>query len=151
MTLEAQIEHDLKQAMLAKDQPVVSVLRLVKSAVLYAKVEKGQRDQELSDADMQALLAKEAKKRQESADLYQKGGNEASAAAELAEKAVIERYLPEQLSEDQLRELVVETVKTMGASSPAQLGQVIGSVKAQAGAAADGSLIAKIAKEVLAG
>lgn len=149
MSLEARVNDDLKQAMLAKDQQLVSTLRLLKSAMLYQKVEKGTRDSELSDVDVQALLAKEAKKRQESADLYEKGGNHTSAEAELAEKAIIERYLPRQMSEDELRHLVTETAAQIGASSPAQMGQLIGAVKAKVGAAGDGSVIAKIAKEVV--
>jgi uncharacterized protein YqeY len=149
MSLEAQINQDLKQAMLAKDQPLVSTLRMLKSAMLYLKVEQGSRDRELSAADVQALLAKEAKKRQESADLYEKGGNADSAQAELAEKAVIEKYLPEQLSEDDLRKLVEETAAALGASTPAQMGQVIGAVKGKVGASGDGAVIARLAKEVL--
>lgn len=148
-SLEARINQDLKQAMLAKDQALVSTLRMVKSALLYIKVEKGTRDSEMSDADVQAVLAKEAKKRQESADLYEKGGNHDSAQNELAEKAAIEKYLPKQMSEDELRQLVTDTASQMGVDSMASMGQVIGAVKAKAGAAGDGALIAKIAKEVL--
>jgi uncharacterized protein YqeY len=135
--------------MLAKDQPLVSTLRLLKSAMLYVKVEKGSRDSELSDADVESLLAKEAKKRQESADLYEKGGNTESAQAELAEKAVIEKYLPKQLSEEELRKLVEETAVALGATTPAQMGQVIGAVKGKVGAAGDGAVIARLAKEVI--
>ncbi|MCA9325331.1 GatB/YqeY domain-containing protein [Candidatus Saccharibacteria bacterium] len=150
MSLEAQIEQDLKQAMLAKDQQVVSTLRLVKSALLYVKVEKGVRDTELDDGEVQALLSKEAKKRQESADLYEKGGNPDSAQAELAEKAIIEKYLPQQIGEDELRQLVTETASQLGITEPTKMGQLIGAVKGKVGAAGDGAVIAKLAKELLA-
>lgn len=148
-SLETQINQDLKQAMLAKDQRLVSTLRMLKSAFLYVKVEKGTRDSELSDADIQSILAKEAKKRQESADLYLKGDNQTMAENELLEKAIIERYLPQQLNEDELRQLVTDTAAQMGIGSMAGMGQLIGGTKAKAGAAGDGALIAKIAKEFL--
>jgi uncharacterized protein YqeY len=96
------------------------------------------------------LLAKEAKKRQESADLYVQGGNQEKAEAELEEKKVIEKYLPEQLSEEEVAKLVDEAIAQTGANSLAQMGQVIGMVKGKVGAAADGALIARLVKEKLA-
>lgn len=150
MTLESRIAQDLKEAMLAGEQQRVVTLRGIKSVLLYEKVAKKlPRDQELSDDEVVALLSKEAKKRQESADLYIKGGSQEKADAELAEKSLIENYLPEQLSEAEVAAAVDAAIAKTGASSQSQMGQVIGMVRQQLGAAADGSLIAKIAKERL--
>jgi uncharacterized protein YqeY len=95
------------------------------------------------------LLAKEAKKRQESADLYVQAGDQVRADAELAEKAIIEAYLPAQLSEAELVALIDEAIAATGASGPQGMGQVIGAVKAKAGASADGALVARLVKEKL--
>lgn len=149
MTLEATIEHDLKTALLAKDERTVSVLRMLKSSFLYAKVAAGSREQGLSDDEALVIIGKEAKKRQESAELYRQGGNTDKAEAEVAEKAILEKYLPAQLSEAELIALVDKTMHELGATDMAQMGQVIGAVKKQAGASADGAMIARAVKERL--
>lgn len=149
MTLETTIDQDLKAAQLARNEQLVSVLRMVKSSFLYAKVAAGTRDSQLSDEAVQDILAKEAKKRQESADLYKQGGNEQKAEAELAEKAIIERYLPAQLSEAELKSVIDTVFSENGATDMSQMGQIIGAVKKQTGASADGALIARLVKERL--
>ncbi len=133
--------------MLAKDEQTVSTLRLVKSALLYTKVASGERDTEMSDDAVMAILGKEAKKRQESADLFTRGGNAGKAQAELAEKAIIERYLPARLDEEEIAAIVDEVLATVGVADQSKMGQVIGMVKQKAGVAADGALIARIVKE----
>src|SRR5437879_2903064 len=95
MSLKQQIDKDIKTEMLAGEKTLVTTLRGLKSVILYAEVATGSRDKGLSDQEIVELLAKEAKKRQESAELYQKGGSQDRAEAELAEKQVIERYLPQ--------------------------------------------------------
>lgn len=147
--LEEKIEQDLKAALLAKDAERVSVLRGLKSVLLNVKVAEGKRDSGLKDDEVQAVLAKEAKKRQESADLYKQGGDEERAGAELAEKAIIEEYLPEQLSEDELAGLIDEAIAATGAKDQKDMGKVIGMVRSKAGAGADGAAIARITKEKL--
>ena len=149
MTTKEAIEKDLKQAMLAGEKELVTTLRGLKSVILYAEVEGGSRDQGLDEDKVSSLLQKEAKKRQESADLYKQGGDSEKEQAELAEKAIIEKYLPEQMSEEELADLVEEAVKATGAEGPKDMGKVIGMVKSRAGASADGSVIARIAKEKL--
>ncbi len=104
--LEQKIEQDLKTALLASDAQRVSVLRGLKSVLLNVKVAEGKRDSGLDDDAVLAIFAKEAKKRQESADLYKQGGSQEKADAELAEKAIIEGYLPEQLGEAELGAMV---------------------------------------------
>lgn len=147
--LKQQLEQDLKTALLAGDKDKATVLRSLKSVILYAEVAKGSREKGLADDEIIVLFSKEAKKRQESADLYFKGGREDRAHAELSEKEIIETYLPMQLSDDELNAIVDDIVASTGASGPQAMGQVIGAVKQKAGAAADGGRIAKAVKERL--
>jgi len=151
--LEQQIEQDIKTALLAGDKTKATTLRGLKAALLNAKVASGQRDSGLTDDEVLPILSKQAKQRQESADLYRQGGNQVKAEAELTEKALIEAYLPAQLSQVEIGKLVDDVIASTGASGPQAMGQVIGQVigqvKVQAGAAADGAVIARLAREKL--
>ncbi len=147
--IKQQIEQDLKTALLAGEKDRVMTLRGLKSAILYAEVAEGAREQGISEEATIMLLAKEAKKRQESADLYRQGGDETRAEAELAEKKIIETYLPAQLSEDELKQVVEAAVVSTGATSIQQMGQVIAAVKKETQGAADGARIAQLVKERL--
>lgn len=147
--LKARLDQDLKAALLAGDKVLATTLRGLKSAILYVEVAKGSRDEGLSDEEIITILSKEAKKRQESADLFAKGGNQEKADAELKEKTVIEQYLPQQLLDEELTTLVDEAVTEVGASGPQAMGQVIGLVKQRAGAQADGGRIALAVKKRL--
>lgn len=145
--LEKKLEDDLKTAMLAGDSQRVQTLRMLKSALLNKKIADGTRDSgEMEDVDVVGIFAKEAKKRQESADLYNQNGQPERATAELAEKAVIDGYLPKQMSQEELEALVDEVINLTGANSASDMGMVIGQVKTKAGAAADGATIAKLVK-----
>jgi uncharacterized protein len=144
--LEEKLEQDIKSSLLAGDSQRVSTLRQVKSVLLNAKVASGKRESGLSDDEVLPILAKEAKKRQESADLYRKGGNQERAEAELAEKAIIEAYLPAQLTEDELVKLIENVIAQSGASGTQAMGSVIGQVKKLAGPTADGGTIARLVK-----
>ena len=143
--LKQQIEQDLKAALLSGDKDRATTLRGLKSVILYAEVAKGVREPGLPDNEIVGLLSKEAKKRQESAELYVKGGSRERADAELAEKAIIEVYLPKQLTEAELEALVDEVVAQSGARSAQAMGQVIAAVKEKA-ATADGATIARLVK-----
>lgn len=147
--LKARIDQDLKTALLAGDKVLATTLRGLKSVILYAEVAEGSREQGLGDDAIIVLLSKEAKKRQESADLYSQGGNEEKAAAELSEKKVIESYLPTQLSDEELSSIVDETIKALGADGPSAMGQVIGAVKQKTAGQADGGRIAQLVKQHL--
>jgi uncharacterized protein YqeY len=149
MTIKELIEQDLKKSLLAGDASRTSVLRGLKSAISYEELAKGLRDKGLDEAATIDVLAKEAKKRQESADLYKQGGDESRAQQELSEKVIIDSYLPAPLSDEELQKLVDETVQKLGAS-PQNMGQIIASIKAAAGGTADGAAIAKLVKERLA-
>ncbi len=149
MSLKTTIDADIKSAMLAGDKTLVTTLRGLKSAILNIEVAEGKRAEGLSDDAIIAVLQKEAKKRQESADLYEQGGSVEKQQAELAEKTVIEKYLPAQLSEGEITKLVEEAIAATGASGMQAMGQVIGAVKAKTGASADGGTIARLVKERL--
>lgn len=150
MSIKETIDQDLKTAMLAGEKTLTTTLRGLKSAILYAEVAKGERETGLPDIEIIDLFAKEAKKRQESADLYVQGGNQERADAELAEKQVIEKYLPTQLSDEELKTIIDDIVTTTGATGNAAMGTVIGAVKAKVGATAEGAKIARFTKERLA-
>ncbi|MFI5270799.1 MAG: GatB/YqeY domain-containing protein [Candidatus Saccharimonadales bacterium] len=147
--LEEKIEQDIKTALLAGDAKKVSALRQVKSVLLNLKVATGKRESGLGDDEVITVLAKEAKKRQESADLYVQGGNKEMADKELEEKALIESYLPAQLSEEEIVALIDKAIEETGANGIQAMGQVIGKVRQAAGPAADGAMIARVVKEKL--
>lgn len=149
MSLKKRLDENLKTAMLSGDKELTTTLRGLKSAITYAEVAKNKRAEGLDDSEIVELFTKEAKKRQESADLYIQGGNEARAKAELREKKIIEEYLPPQMSEAELSELIDKAISKTGAADMTQMGKVIGLVKEQAGSAADGATIAKIVKDRL--
>ena len=142
--LEERLEQDIKSALLAGDAPRVSTLRQIKSVLLNVKVATGKRQSGLSDDEVLPILAKEAKKRQESADLYRQGHDEERAQKELDEKAIIEAYLPQQLSEAELVIIIDEVIKSSGASGSQAMGPVIGQVKQRVGATGDGATVARL-------
>lgn len=147
--LKDAIQADLKAAMLARETDKVEALRGIKSAILYEEVAAGKRESGLSDAEVMAVLKREAKKRQDAIDLYKQGGNEERATKEANEKELIESYLPESLSEDKINELIDEVIKELGLStlSSQDMGKIIGGVKSKGGAQADGALVARLTKE----
>lgn len=147
--LKQQIDQDLKEALLKGNKDLATTLRGIKSAILYAEVAQGIRDTGLSDEEVLKILAKESKKRQESADLYRKGGDEARATAELTEKAAIDAYLPKQLSDEELKQLVEAIVTELHAEGSQDMGKVIAEVKQRSQGAADGARIARFVKERL--
>ncbi len=152
--MEDKIAVDLKAAMIAKDAQRVSVLRSLKSAFTYAMVASGAVNSDgekpaLSEEALQTIVAKEAKKRQESADSFMTAGQPDRADVELAEKAMIDAYLPAKLSQEEIQAMVDDAVANLDEVSMKSMGQVIGAVKAKAGPAADGALIARLVKERL--
>lgn len=145
MSLKQKIDADLKAAMLSGDKILTTTLRGIKSSILDEEIKQGARQQGLSDTDIVGILSKEAKKRQESADVYLQAGDRSRAANELAEKEVITNYLPEQLSEVELEKLADQLILELG-NDPKSMGQIIGQIKAQTQGAADGAIIARIVK-----
>lgn len=149
MSLKTQLADDLKSAMLARDSFLTDLLKGIKSAILNQEIASGKRDEGLSEAEVESLLAREAKKRDEAANLFEQGGNQELADKERREKEIIAKYLPEQLSTEDIEKLVAEAIASTGATEIKDLGKVIGQVKAKAGNSADGALVAKIAKNQL--
>lgn len=147
--LKAKLEADLKQAMLARDGFLVETLRGLKAVILNEEVAKGARDEGLGDEVIEQLFAREAKKRDEAAGLFEQGGNQASADKERAEKEVIARYLPEQMSEAEIQALVDQVIAEVKPEGMKDIGRVIGAVKSRAGNAADGAMIANLVKNSL--
>lgn len=149
MSVAKKIDADLKTAMLTGDRVLATILRGLKSVILYEEVAKGVRNTGLDNDAVIVLLAKEAKKRQESVDLYNKGGDLERAAAEQKEKEIIEAYLPAQISDEELSKIVEEIIETTDATSMQQMGRVIGAVKTKVGVGADGARIAELVKKKL--
>lgn len=149
MALKEQIQNDMKAALLGGNRFEGDVLRDLKAAILNEEVAQGAREAGLGDDKIEALIAKEVKKRKESIALYEANGRPELAEAEQKEIAVLEAYLPQQMSEDEIRDLAVAIITELGANSPQQMGQVIGAIKAKAGTAADGAVVARIVKELL--
>lgn len=151
MSMQEKIESDLKAALLAGDKTKVETLRGLKSAILNETIAQGVKDTGLKEEQIQKVLARESKKRAEAAELYKKGGSNDRAEAELAEKAIVDDYLPEQVDESQIAATVDEEVSKLESPTMADIGKIIGIVRAKLGAGADGATIAKVAKEKLAG
>ncbi len=149
MSLKQRINDEMKAALLGGDRFVGEVLRNLKAAVLNEEVAKNKRDEGLSDAEIEQVIAREVKKRAESAKLYRDNARPELAEPEEQEAEVLKAYLPQQLSEDEVRELARAKIAELGASSLQMMGQVIGAVKAQAGNAADGAMVARVVKEQL--
>jgi len=149
MALKQRIENDLEAALLGGNRFVSDVLRGLKATILNEEVAQGKRDEGLDDATIEQLVAKEVKKRAESAALYEQGGRPELAQTEQQEAEILRQYLPKQLSEDELKSIVEVKIAALGVSGPAAMGQVIGAVKKEVGTAADGATLAKIVKETL--
>lgn len=138
----------MKTAMKARDTVTLESLRAIKSALLLAGTEKGG-SKELSEADEVALVQKLVKQRRDSAAIYKEQGREDLAGPELAQVAVLERFLPEQLSEGEIKEVVEKVIADLGADSMKDMGRVMGTVNQQLAGKADGKTIAMIVKAAL--
>ncbi|MDG1917132.1 MAG: GatB/YqeY domain-containing protein [Flavobacteriales bacterium] len=137
----------IKEAMLAKDSVKLSSLRAIKSAFLVAQTEKGAGD--LDDAAKQKIIQKQVKQRKDAAAIYIQQNRQDLADDEMAQVAVLEEFLPEQLSEDKIREVVTTVIAQVGASSMADMGKVMGAANQQLAGKADGKLIAQVVKSLL--
>jgi uncharacterized protein YqeY len=151
-TIKDRLQTDLTASMKARDELATSTLRMLRAAITNAEV-AGAEAIELTDEQTIAVLRSEAKKRAEAADVYEQAGRAESAAKERAELAVIERYLPAAMSDDELQAIVDEEVANAaaaGAAGQRGMGQVIKAVRERVGAGADGSRIAAMVKSALA-
>ncbi len=149
MALKDTIQNDMKAALLSGDRFVGDTLRNLKAAVLDEEVKQNKRDEGLGDEEIEKIVAREVKKRNESIAIYEQNGRTDLAETERKEADVLTRYLPEQMGEDELREIVTAKIAELGASGPQAMGKVIGAVKQEVGNAADGATLARIVKETL--
>jgi len=149
MPLEQKIMTDLKTAMLAKDEAALRSLRAVKAAILLAKTSEGAGG-ELKEEDEVKLLQKLVKQRKDSLEIFQQQNRADLAKKEEEEIAVIEKFLPKQLSADEIRAELVKVIADTGASSPADMGKVMGAATKQLAGKADGKTISALVKELLA-
>ncbi|ADU96496.1 GatB/YqeY domain-containing protein [Thermovibrio ammonificans] len=148
MGLKERLKADMKEALKAKDKVKLSTIRMINSLIKNAEIEKRG---ELTDDEIVQLLMRYAKQRREAIEMYEKGGRPDLVEKEKAELAVVESYLPKQLSEEELVELVKQVIAEVGASSPKDMGKVMKAVMPKVKGRADGSLVNRIVKELLAG
>lgn len=144
-----QLQEDLKKSMLAKDTERTSVLRMVLSAVNYYEIQKGGAGYEATAEDVLYVIQKEVKMRRDSIEQFMIAGREDLVAKETKEMAILEAYLPSQMSEEDIRMLVKEAIMQTGASSPQDMGKVMGFLMPKTKGKADGGLVSKIVKEEL--
>ncbi|MCF8459393.1 MAG: GatB/YqeY domain-containing protein [Flavobacteriales bacterium] len=148
MSLTDQINNDLKEAMKAKDTLKLTALRAIKSQLLLAATEKGADGQSSDEAGIK-MLQKLVKQRKESAELYLAQGRNDLADPELAEAAIIEKYLPQQLSEAELKPILQAIIAKVGASGPQDMGKVMGAASQELAGKADGKTISSVVKSLL--
>jgi uncharacterized protein len=147
MSLQQRINEELKQAMLAKDAEKLSTLRLLKSALGYAQIEK--KTDQLSDPDSISVIQKEAKKRRDSIEQYRKGGRNDLAEKEARELVVVETFLPQPLSAEELEQIIRATVQELGATSKKEMGLVMKAVQAKVAGRADGKALSAVVGKLL--
>ena len=148
--LKDRLRGDLTAAMKARDQVRTRTLRMALTSVAQAEV-AGPAARELSDAEVIAVLTREAKRRREAADAFAAAGRDEQAAAERAEGVVLDAYLPAQLTDAEIAELVAEAVSQTGASGPGAMGQVMKALAPQVAGRADGARMAAEVRRALAG
>ena len=149
MSLVAKIDADLKAAMMARDAEKLSVLRMLKSAVKYAAIEKGGADSVPSDLDVIAVVRKEAKKREDSITQFTDAGRTELADKEKKELEFLKTMLPAQLTPEKLEVLVKEAIAEVGATSKAQMGSVMKAAQAKAAGQADGKTLSQLVQKLL--
>jgi len=148
MSLKQQIDNDIKAAMLAKNKDELTALRSIKSLILLAETEKGGSGEISLDTENK-LLMKAAKQRKESAEIFAKEGRQELAQKEQLELEVINRYLPKQLSEEEITTAIKKVIEQTGAKGPQDMGKVMGTITKQLAGQADGKLVSEIVKKLL--
>ncbi len=148
--LKQQLRDDLKISMLAKDADRTSVLRMVISAIGYYEINKGGAGYTATDEDVLEVLKKEAKQRKDSIEQFRNGGREELAQKEEQELQMLKAYLPEEMNEEEIAKLVDEAIRSIGASSPQDMGKVMGALMPHTKGKADGAIVSRIVREKLA-
>jgi uncharacterized protein len=143
MTLQERIDSDLKDAMRAKDAARLGVLRMLKSALKYSAIEKAGAEAQLDDVEAVQVIRKQVKQRQDSIESFEKGGRPELAAKEKEELAILQAYLPQGLSAEELEKIVRETIGEVGATSKAQMGAVMKALQGKVAGRADGKTLSQ--------
>ena len=149
MSLKQQIDNDIKAAMLAKNKEELTALRSVKSMILLAETDKGSTGEISTDVEMK-LLTKAAKQRKESAEIFLKEGRNDLAQKEQFELEVINRYLPKQMTEEEVAAELKKIIEQVGAKGPQDMGKVMGTATKQLAGKADGKMSSELVKKILA-
>jgi uncharacterized protein YqeY len=149
MTLKERIDSDLKAALLGGDRFKSETLRGLKAAILNEEVAQNKRTEGLDDPANEQVVARELKKRNESATIYEQNGRADMAADERREAEILAVYLPAQLGDEELNAVIEATVQQLGANGMGDMGKVIGTVKSKVGNTADGAKIAELVKQAL--
>ncbi len=150
MALKEKLQNDLTAAMRARDEVRSGTIRMVLTAIKNEEV-AGKEARELSDAEVITVLSREAKKRREAAEAYEQAGAADRAANEKAEGAIIAEYLPAQLSEQEIKDLIAAAIAETGASGPQQMGLVMKSIQPKIAGKADGGVVSSLVKAALSG
>ena len=149
MTLQERVDADLKEAMRAKDATKLGALRMLKSGLKYAAIAKSGAEAELSDAEATQVIRKQAKQRQDSIESFEKGGRAELAKKEKEELSILNEYLPQPMSPDEVSKIVRETIAEAGAISRAQMGAVMKALQAKVAGRVDGkALSAEVARQL---
>lgn len=148
MSLEAQIPEELKTAMKAKDKVRVNTLRAILSGIKYLKAEGGH--DEVTDDEVITIINREVKKRRDSIEMYESNNRPELAENEKAEVAILMEYLPAQLTEDEIRAIITETIAEVGAAGPSDKGKLMGALMPKVKGKADGKLVNTLVTELLA-
>ena len=144
-----ELKDELKKSMLAKDTEKTSVLRMIISALGYYEIEKGGAGYEASEEDVMTVLQKQVKQRRDSVEQFKAGGRDDLVEKEMAEIKMLEVYLPAQMSEEEISKLVDEAIAATGASSPQDMGKVMGALMPKTKGKADGGVVSRIVREKL--
>ncbi len=149
MISKQQLQENLKQSMLAKDELKTSVLRLLLSAINYYEIQKGGAGYEASDEDVLTIIQKEVKQRRDSIEQYKAGNRPDLADKEQKELEILQTYLPAQMSEEEIRNLVKEAISQTSATSISDMGRIMGALMPKIKGKADGTLVSQIVKTEL--
>ena len=161
MSLKEKIQSDIKEAMKTRENEKVGVLRMLQSEIKNAEIAKRtklsksngaddiEQKSQLSDEEIIEVISRETKKRKDAIELYEKGGRKELAEKEKKEAEILSAYMPEQMSEEEIKKLVETTIKETGASNIKEMGKVMGALKLEIKGKADGAMVSRIVKELL--
>ena len=150
MGLKEKLQSDLTEAIRGRDELTSGTIRMVLTAITNEEV-SGKEARTLSDAEIITVLSREGKKRREASEAFEAAGRADKAALEKSEGEVIAKYLPEQLSEDDVKKMIAAAIASTGAAGPADMGKIMGVLKAQVAGKADGGMVSGLVKAALAG